>query len=226
MILFVRPAPFAKYFYPILPLVTLLVAAGFLALLRNLDQPRNRAMIAMTCLAMGLLFLMVKPGPVDVAHSRYVDRLDTSPGYHDMLAVATSIDDKRGVISRDAIIQQLIPDNALNSIFGLTEADYVTYLSWPSDDAVLAVFDKYDIGWVLLYTNVERWELGFNVWLPEAYGVQPQHYLAIENSPSFARAYSGPVYTLYRRVTAEGDAAGAAAGAEIGSQGGTSNDSE
>jgi hypothetical protein len=95
-------------------------------------------------------------------------------------------------------MQVLLPDNRINTVFLIDEADYVTYLSWPSDQEVLSVLDRHDIGWLLLYKNAARWERDYNVWLERHYGLTPRHYVEAAKSENFRKVAEGEVYILYQ----------------------------
>lgn len=204
-----RPSPFARYFFPILPLVLLLASAGLVSVahwLRHAAWPKRGASLESLSpiIAAGLGVLVVTilagypPPPVDQAHDRFVNRLETSAGYKDMTAMAELIDATNGgVIARDSAIQAVVPDNQVFTHYLLSEQEYVTFLTWPSDRTVAAVLRDREIEWVLL-RNDTRWERDYHVWVNVAYGQAPRHYTEIVSSPYFVRAYSGSIYTLYR----------------------------
>jgi hypothetical protein len=134
---------------------------------------------------------------VDTAHFKFVDRLDSSTGYHDLTEIAGIISaSDGGVIARDSVIQQLVPDNQVFTHFLLSEDDYVTYLSWPDDDDVATMFRERGIEWALLYKD-RRWERDYHVWLTKTYAVEPAHYRRITYSPIVDQVYVGEVYLLY-----------------------------
>jgi hypothetical protein len=203
---FVRPSPFVRYYYPIFPLVILLASLGAYAIWHQLTSgvgPRFAALTLVLALAMTAL---VSPLTLSVPAKyqyKYAERLHTSSSYRDMSRIAGIIDDKRGVVGRDSAIQVLIPKNQTHTVFLISEEDYVTYLSWPSDEAALAVLDKYGIGWLLLYKDAERWERDYNVWLQRVYGIPPRHYLAIESAQGIEKVYDGRIYALYKVLDQE-----------------------
>jgi hypothetical protein len=65
------------------------------------------------------------------------------------------IDDDRGVIGMRAhqFLLNVAPDLSTYGDQFLDEDEYVTYLTWPSDDAVIAMLQRHDIGWVLIHAN-------------------------------------------------------------------------
>ncbi len=197
----IRPAPYARYFYPILPFVTLLGAYGFYSYWEFMKR-RPFGRFFMTGVAGVAIVLAALAGFIPSAratyNTKYADRLESSPSYSDMRAIAGIIHDERGVIARDSGMQAVILSNQIHTVFLVSERDYVTYLSWPSDEEVMLVLRKYDIGWILLYKDTERWEKGYNIWLEEAYGVPPRHYTMVEHAPDFRLAFDGKVYRLYQ----------------------------
>lgn len=203
-----RPATHARYHYPALPLLVLLVSAGIygsiafvFALTREKADPARTgtkvALIAGT-IAVALMSFLAAPDGVSLASRQYVDRLENDKTYRDlqnMAAIISATDG--GVIARDSAIQHLVPDNQVVTHFLMPEADYVTYLSWPSDTEVANTLRRHGIEWVLIRNNPLRWERNYNMWLDMAYGVEPRHYLAIATSPEFLEVYAGPAYRLY-----------------------------
>lgn len=209
LLLFTQPSPFARYYFPVIPLLVTLAAAGIMrtaAWLRgapwlsaHVDYSSVATIVAAVVAGAALLPVLGRP-PVAIsdAQFRYVDRLDSSPGYQDLTAVADVVAQTNGgIISRDSAIQQLLPNNQVYTHYLLDEDEYVTYLSWPDDDSVIAMLEAHHIEWVLLRNDI-RWERDFNIWLDEAYGMEPQHYVRIAESPRFDRVYTGGVYTLFR----------------------------
>ena len=199
-IFLVRPAPFERYFYAVMPLCVFLAAIGAYSLLDA--GPRVLRSLAPAGLALTylLMVLVIKPGPVAEVHRSQIQALEASPSYAEMRLIAGLIDDDRAVIGRDSRMQILIPENIMKTFFQISEPDYVTYLSWPSETEVLRMLQDNDVGWVLLYKDAERWERDYHVWLDVAYGKQPRHYLEIPASDSFEKAFDGQIFELYKVI--------------------------
>jgi hypothetical protein len=198
VLLFTRPAPYARYFFPILPLVVLFVSAGIWVAIENAGSVVGRAGLIALIVATGAVALLGEvPSPVSSAQYRYVDRLETSSGYGDFTAMAELISNtKGGVIARDSSLQALIPNNQMFTHYLLSEDDYVTFLSWRDDGSVIAMLKRRGIEWVLLYQD-PRWERDYHVWLERAYGVAPDHYVRVTTSPWFEHVYQGERFQLY-----------------------------
>lgn len=207
LLLVTRPAPFARYYYPVLPLLVLLSSGGIMLVANAASQfipPGKPALMArlLAAAAMGVAavspLVSLAPGAVASAQFRYVERLPTSTGYQDFRVIAEMVEaSEGGVIARDSALQVLIPENQMFTHYMLNEQDYVTFLAWPDDEAVAAMFERRDIEWVLLRNDL-RWERDYHVWLDVAYGIEPRHYAEVARSPYFEHAFTGRAYTLYR----------------------------
>lgn len=193
-----RPAPFGRYFYPVLPALILL-ATGGMALMWSWCSETFKLRPSFGLLIIGAISLALAAGFLLGHGAEYdIERGWQSAKRQEMTQFSRFITDERGIVSRDSQIQALMPDNQLYTYFFIEEDDYVTYLSWPDEDAVLNVLSKYDIGWVLLYKNV-RWERDYNnSWLTTVTGELPQHYLRIEEADAFLKVASGKTYVLYK----------------------------
>jgi hypothetical protein len=80
----------------------------------------------------------------------------------------------------------------------LTEEEYVTYLTWPSDEAVIDLLNRHDIGWVVIHAN-RLLETEYNdVWLIPFHGRRSRHVEAVATSPNFCRWSEGGGYVLFK----------------------------
>lgn len=197
-LLVVRPAPYARYFYPALPLIVLFASVGFWLGLRGIElNVGRRAVLGLLFGASMLPLSGYVPAAVGDAQHKFAGRLDSSPRYSDMTRMAALISTtKGGVISRDSAIQQLIPNNQTYTHFLLREDDYIAYLSWPNDMTVVEMLRRNGIEWALIYKD-DKWEKNYNVWLRVAHGLEPRHYVRIATSPYFEKVFDGKVYELY-----------------------------
>ncbi|MEX2225312.1 MAG: hypothetical protein WEB52_02540, partial [Dehalococcoidia bacterium] len=212
LILLTRPSAHARYFYPLLPLLVLLAAGGLFwmssvlaSVLRDssltgagLGFGRRHVMI-LASLFVGSVSLISAPSAPSDAHHYFVERPERDMALRDIRALAPLIDGTTGgVIARDSAVQHFLPDNQVFTHFLLSEEDYVTYLSWRSDQSVVEMLTRNGIEWVLIRNNRLRWEHDYNVWLEHAYGVPPLHYVRVDRSPAFDEVYSDYAYRLYR----------------------------
>jgi hypothetical protein len=211
VLLVTRPAPFARYFYPVLPLVVLLVSAGIVSVITEVFGARRegfamsgggstlRIVVSGAIVLCGVMAATgMAPGAVADAQFRFSGRLDESPGYREFMAISDIIDDDgAGVIARDSALQALLPDNQMYTHFLLTEGEYVTFLTWTDEDEVIRVLEERGIGWVLIRNDL-TWEREYHVWLRHAYNRPARHFEEIPASPNFRERYRGEIYTLYQ----------------------------
>jgi hypothetical protein len=81
----------------------------------------------------------------------------------------------------------------------LTEEEYVAFLTWPSDEAVIAIMRQHDIGWVFVPRRAEYWVGAYhNIWLRPAHGKVARYHLEVGISPSFCLVKRIRGVQLYR----------------------------
>jgi hypothetical protein len=80
----------------------------------------------------------------------------------------------------------------------LTEDEYATYLTWPSDQQVVDLFHRYDIGWVLVNANIMLEVAYHNTWLIPNHGHEARHVTALADSPWFCKVAAKRGYVLYK----------------------------
>lgn len=116
--------------------------------------------------------------------------------------LAAAVDDGKGVIGARAS-QLLYSTRTDVQTWGdqfLTEDEYATYLTWPSDREVRAMLEDHDIGWVYVAPDYSQ-ELRYNdIWLVPAHGEPARHVSAIATSPDFCRWMQPGLYTVLYRV--------------------------
>jgi 4-amino-4-deoxy-L-arabinose transferase-like glycosyltransferase len=201
------PASFNRYVYVLLPALVLLSAYGLHSLLRLLSSYRRTAYLSIVgaTLALGLLgtlFLQNVQDALDTANL-----MQTRPTQSELAHVAELIDDDKAVIgSRPYWLIYHNHENELLTTDFLSEEDFVTYLSWPSDEAVAEMFERNNVGWILILQPAERWERDYHVWLTKAAGQLPQHYVKVKDSRLVEEVYAGYSFSLYR-VVPNGEAA-------------------
>jgi hypothetical protein len=89
----------------------------------------------------------------------------------------------------------------------LTEREYVTFLTWPSDAAVIDVMRRHDVDWIFVPQNPWKWVKRYNdVWLVPNYGREARYYREVTKSPSFCRALKVRGAALYKLDPRGGDA--------------------
>jgi hypothetical protein len=81
----------------------------------------------------------------------------------------------------------------------LSEKEYVTFLTWPSDEAVLNVMRRHDARWVFVPRRPTRWVSRYhNVWLRPAYGKVARYPAMVATSPDFCQVKRVGGVRLYR----------------------------
>jgi hypothetical protein len=114
-------------------------------------------------------------------------------------SLAGRIDNGKGVIGARAIhLVWVDPNIEVYAGFFLSEEEWVTFLTWPSDRAVIDVLERRGIGWVLVNPDPELETTYHQVWIRPAYGLQVRHLEMLERSPSFCNAMERDGYLLYR----------------------------
>jgi hypothetical protein len=105
-----------------------------------------------------------------------------------------------GVIGTRSEYLNFVSTNA--RVYGgqfLTEEDYVTFLTWPSDEAVVDVMRRHDAEWIYVPKAPRKWVTSYNdAWLLPAYGESARYYEKVAQSPLFCRALRLGGASLYR----------------------------
>jgi hypothetical protein len=192
-VLVAEPAPYPRYLLPLVPGAAVVcgVAVGQLA---------SRG--ALSRLAAGVLVvaLGIGAGASLVRVTGDVEDQDDRLAASGLEVTADRITDDRGVIGvRVSRLKWVGSDAPIWSSQFLTEDEYVTFLTWPSDEAVLEVLDRHDIGWVLVSPD-QSLELRYDqAWLGPTYHEDVRHVDAVAGSPCFRLVNPSDRYRLYER---------------------------
>jgi hypothetical protein len=185
--------PFPRYYSPLWPGIAVLVGVGVAALARRRSRlPRALASVA-------LAGLLVLAGSTLALVADRHDERRISIVERPFLELAAAIDDDRGVIG--ARSHNLLNVTASTPTWGgqfLTEDEYVTYLTWPSDEAVIEVLERHDIGWVLIQPNLDLETTYHDTWLLPHHGRPARQVERVAISPAFCRVADIDGYLLYR----------------------------
>lgn len=185
--------PFPRYYSPLWPGIAVLAGVGVAALARRRSwRPRAMASVALV----GLLVVAVSTFD-HVLDTHEERRASIVAGPYSELAAA--IDDDRGVIG--ARSHNLLNVTARTPTWGgqfLTEDEYVTYLTWPSDAGVIEVMERHDIGWVLIQPNLSLETTYHDTWLIPHHGLRARHVERVADSPAFCRVADIDGFLLYR----------------------------
>ena len=188
------PPPFPRYFAPLLPGLALAAAAAPALVSRRLGRTVGRVVTAVALLALA--------AAAGTSWVRTVERAATaeeSITNGPLPGMVERIDDGRGVIG--ARVGRLLYADHGVPVWGtlfLTEDEFATYLTWPSDDEVIDVLERRDIGWALVSTDVRREIAYHDTWLVPAHGAPSRHVEALAASPAFCATDRTEGYVLYR----------------------------
>jgi hypothetical protein len=192
--------PFGRYFSPLWPGAAVLagVTGAWLMNQRRWLVLRRFNVLKPLALGLGVALLLASFNAYDQV-ARKSQRIDQSlrvAAYHDFVPL---IDDGKGVIgSRSHILVNYTADLPTYGGQFLSEDEYVTFLTWPSDAEVIAMMRQHDIGWVLVNANLLL-EIDYhNTWLEPNHGKEARHVLALAGSPWFCRVASKRGYVLYQ----------------------------
>jgi hypothetical protein len=185
--------PFARYYSPVWPGIAVLAGLAVAWLAR-------RRWIAGRVLAGAALAALVVLSALSYRNvaehtAEKASAVEAMP-YHEL---ARLIDDGKGVIgSRSHLLVQVDAGIATYGGQFLSEREYVTYLTWPSDAAVIEVLERHDIGWVLVNPSVMLETAYHNTWLVPAYGLESRQATAVARSPAFCQVAAIGGFRLYR----------------------------
>jgi len=186
---------FSRYYSPVFPGMAILSGVMVAVLLRQ-RRPLLRVggIVGAASLLVGAAVTVDTIR--DVAEHFRLPTVDTHP----VQRMVASIDDDRGVVGARAH-QLVFGVRAGTPTWGdqyMTEGEYVTYLTWPSDEEVLALLARHDIGWVVVHNN-HLLERDYNdVWLQSYHGQRSRHIDALAASPNFCPWFEENLYRLYK----------------------------
>jgi outer membrane murein-binding lipoprotein Lpp len=189
-----REAPaFSKYFSP--QLVGLALAAGL-----TIGLMWRRRSVLIRGIGAAALVVLLTGGWLNFANALRTTRIYQQSILSGPLpSLAGRIEDGKGVIGARAIhLGWVDPEIEVYSGFFLREEEFVTFLTWPSDRAVMDVLERHDIGWVLVNPDHALETAYHEAWIRPAYGLPVRHLRALEGSRSFCVAAERDGYVLYR----------------------------
>jgi hypothetical protein len=185
--------PFPRYYAPLWPGLAILAGVGVAALARRRRVPVT-AIAVLTVLA-----LAVTAGTTLTQVARYHERRRASVERAPFRELVAAVDDDRGVIGARSHV--LVNVSTRVPTWGgqfLTEDEYATFLTWPSDAAVIDVMQRHDIGWVLVGPNNQLETDYHDVWLLPHHGLPARQPDAVAVSPAFCLTKDVGGFKLYR----------------------------
>jgi hypothetical protein len=187
-----KPPLFPRYFTPIMPGVALLAGLVVSQGPRRSSFPRWPVVLIMTTLAVSAGLSLSKAYDRAQASEREVQ----AKPFHEL---ANHIEPGDRVIGARA--HQLLFVRYDITPFGgifLTEKEFLTYLTWPGDEEVIAMLERRGITWALVVVprllEVEYHES----WIRPAYGLEVRHVEALESSSNFCKVTELQGYRLYK----------------------------
>lgn len=195
----ITPASFGRYFYPILPLLSI-GSALFVSLLLQYIRPYPLKTI-LTCAIIIILLCNMLFSFFVIDYK--VQQTVTSKKFDELRDISQIIDDKKGIIgSRPSLLIVTCPENSIYSHDYVSEEDFVLFLRWPSDPEVKSLLEKYNIRWIVLNKPIEKYERDYHgAWLKKVYNVEPDHYIKLQKSEVATKVFEGNYYILYKIET-------------------------
>ena len=191
----VEQPPYARYGYFLVPGAALVAGVGLTLAVQSLA--RRQAGRHLLIIGVSLLAVLGALTAVWV----HLDRVRAERGstqYAELQAMASRVDDDRGLLARTSYLQVLLPDNQVYTHFFFSEGEYLDYVLWEDEEKVRRLLADREIGWVVFQKNVRRWERDFNWWAFTATGSPPRHYACLPQSAGFTEVYDGQSYTVYK----------------------------
>lgn len=184
---------FDRYFSPLWPAASLLAALVVGHLIRHRQIAARALGVAV------LLVLLVVSATRFYDTAAVAQRRTERKAANQYEQVAATIDDGKGLIGSrpHTIISADIDVPTYGGQF-LTEDEFATYLTWPSDDAVIAMMEEHDIGWVLVRRKTSLETDYHNTWLMPNHGNEARHVEMLDDSPNFCFVLGAPSVLLYR----------------------------
>ena len=198
------PAIHPKYVYILLPAIILFAVYGLAALIGQLQARGSRPyLVPSAAFAIAILLALTNVGSVR-AEVQNMNELVAEARKAELRQIAKLVNDDKAVLGTRAwaLVPYLRNNRLLEPRF-VPEEDFVTYLSWPDRKAVRQVLRKHDVGWILIRTPSNRWEVQYNAWLREVTGELPRHNRKLRsagNAQFFVEAFKGNRYILYRVI--------------------------
>ncbi len=192
-----RVPPFPRYFSPLWPGMALLagVLVAELVRRRQAARPVLRAGVATTIT--GALLAVAAHSYVGQAERTQAEaRKIEAAHYRELVAM---IDDGKGVIgARSHALLNVTSEVPTYGGQFLTEEEYATYLIWPSDEEVIEVLDRHDIGWVLVNPKLVLEIEYHDTWLLPNHGHRARSVFRVARSPNFCKVAARRRLILYR----------------------------
>ena len=193
------PSSLARYTYVLQPALVLIAAYGLAEVAREFS-PKMRILHSAPIVGLYatiLLGVMIVGQATDqLGQIRNMTKAD---GQVELKELSLLIDNDMAVLgTRSGSLMPYTRTNRLLSPKNMEEGEFVTYLSWPSEDEIQGVFEGNNVGWVLIRKKAKRWEVNYHVWLKKVTGELPSHPGKLRESDLVDVVFDGDRYILYR----------------------------
>jgi hypothetical protein len=186
------PATYDRYVTPLAAGFALAAGVGVAIALRDSRTSRTLGMLMVSALVVAAFYQMS-----DTVASKAEQHAMVSHG--PLPTLASYIDDDRRVLGiRSHQLARVDP--TIPTLFGrkMAEEDFVTFVTWPSDEEVAELMDRLDVGWVYVLPD-PRFEVRYHqTWLEPVYGETVNHPLELAASEDFCLVTDINGYRLYR----------------------------
>jgi hypothetical protein len=192
-----RIPPFARYFSPLWPGMAILAGLLVAELIRRRHVVLRVLGSAVALAATAALVYVAVVSYESRAEATNAQAYGIQAGPYRQLV--DLVNDGKGVIgSRSHVLVNVTSEIPTYGGQFLTEDEYATFLTWPSDDEVIDVLDRHDIGWVLVNPN-RLIEVDYhNTWLVPNHHRSARHVWMVAESPNFCKVASPQGLTLYK----------------------------
>ena len=188
-----RIPSFSRYYAPFWPGLGVLVGAGVAAMARRKPVGVLGAVVVSSVL---VTVAFVTLGRDARNYESQRANIETNA----IRGIVSTVDDDKGIIGARStqVFYSVGTDIQTWGDQFLSEDEYATYLTWPSDREVLALLEEHDIGWVYI-TSKRQLELDYNdTWLEPAHGASARHVDRIAASPNFCPRYENLGHIVYK----------------------------
>jgi hypothetical protein len=193
-LLMTKPNPLPRYLSPLLPGLAIAAACGAVRV-KEL-RPSMRHSWVPPALTLSLVSVIA-----GISLTQWQERAsashDTATG-SPYAAIVERMGHGEGVIGSNSYeMNRLDPRIPTYGHHVLSESEWLTFLTWPSDEAVRAMLEKRGVEWAVV--GLRRGEVSYHqTWVSAAYGLEVRHDRRLATSPHFCRVLDVPPAVLYR----------------------------
>lgn len=192
--LYVTPTPTTRYLSPIFPGAAIATGVAVVALARRRMPWKPLAAVALPLAAVALSLLVAASSTTYVRMVHRAERTERKVIRGTPAALAARLQDGRRTFPGDE--RTVLGTKAHLLYFAttdahtigpeyLTEEEFVTFLSWPSDEEVLEVLRRHDVDWLVVRGRGSHQPRRFEAWLVPVYGRRVASADVLHESPNF-----------------------------------------